>query len=201
VFNSANGSREAGMKRNWLIWLMCAIWTVCVIESPLASDWQEGFSGATWGVSIDQLPNFVQVGAKEKIAYYVNPDVLYTIDDVEVPNVIYGFYDGYLFAVYAQIDTLEVFAQMRSMLQERFGLPRIIYGSRGEPSVYRWKKDKLKIKLKTNEITRKMKLGLYYTPLSNQVNEALEEKNREGAIQFLPIERDKTPERIPLLTF
>jgi hypothetical protein len=69
------------------------------------------------------------------------------------------------------IDTLEVHARLKGYVQNRFGLPVVEYASEGRPTIYRWKKNNLKIKLKTNEYTRKMKLALYYTPLSNQVNE------------------------------
>ena len=189
------------MTRHRRTLVVCLILIVCFIESARADDWQEGFSDMRWGMSIEQVPNLVKIGSKDKVTYYANPDVIHTIGDIEVPNVIYGFYDGRFFAVYAQIDTLEVFAQMRSMLQDRYGLPRVNYGERGEPAIYRWKKNDLKIKLKTNEISFKMKLALYYAPLSDQINEALEEKHRESKIQFLPIERGKTPERIPLLNF
>ena len=46
-----------------------------------------------------------------------------------------------------------------------------------------------------------MKVAFYYIPLSGQVNEEQEEKFRENTIKFLPIERDKTPKRLPLLEF
>jgi hypothetical protein len=175
--------------------------TAGVAGTPRAENWQAGFSGIAWATPIDQLPDLVQVGENKKLRYYVNPGVVHTIDDIEVPGLIYGFYTGRLYAVFARIDTLEVFARMRSRLQEQFGLPRVKYGAQGEPAVYRWKKNDLKIKLKVNERTGKMKLGLYHVPLSRQVNEDLEEKQRENAIRFFPIERGKTPERIPLLNF
>ena len=193
--------REKPMIRMTVTLMMCLVVVFGWVEPPRAENWQDGFSGILWGTSIEELPNLVQIGSNQKVDYYVNPDVLHTIDAIDVPHVIYGFYTGRLYAVFARIDTLEVFARMRGMLQDRFGLPRIKYGPRGEPSVYRWKEGDLKIKLKINDRTGDMKLGLYHVPLSNQVNEALEEKQREGSIRFLPIERGKTPERIPLLNF
>jgi hypothetical protein len=181
--------------------MMCLVVVLGWVERPRAENWQDGFSGIRWATPIEDLPGLVKIGSGDAVDYYVDPDVLHTIDAVEVTHVIYGFYTGRLYAVFARIDTLEVFTRMRSRLQDQFGLPRIKYGSRGEPSVYRWKEGDLKIKLKINDRTGDMKLGLYHVPLSNQVNEELEEKRREGSIRFLPIERGKTPERIPLLNF
>jgi hypothetical protein len=193
--------QEVGMLRRTVKMMICLVVVFGWAGAPWAEDWQDGFSGIRWGTSIEKLPGWVKVGSNKKVDYYMNPEVLHTIDDVEVPHVVYGFYTGRLFAVFASIDTLEVFARMRSMLQDRFGLPRVKYGSQGEPTVYRWKENDLKIKLKTQEKTGKMKLGLYYVPLSDPLNEELEEKQRESSIRFLPIERGKTPERIPLLNF
>jgi hypothetical protein len=39
-------------------------------------------------------------------------------------------------------------------------------------TIHQWKHQKIKIKLKLYELDGRMKLAFYYTPLSNQVNEA-----------------------------
>jgi hypothetical protein len=106
-----------------------------------------------------------------------------------------------LFAVYAQIDSLEVYARIKNDLQSHYGIPKVVYGATGQPKVYRWKSGQIKIKLKTDDSLRKIKVAFYYTPLSDKVNEAGEEKYRESEIKFLPIERDKEPQRLPLLEF
>jgi hypothetical protein len=71
---------------------------------------------------------------------------------------------------------------VRSGLQSRFGIPKVVYGSQGQPSIYRWKSGQIKIKLKENEWTGKMKIAYYYSPLSDQVNEAREERYREKSV-------------------
>ena len=45
-----------------------------------------------------------------------------------------------------------------------------------------------------------MKLAFYFTPLSNQLNEGQQEKY-EKTIQFLPVDKNKKYEAIPLLIF
>ncbi|MGA9479715.1 MAG: hypothetical protein WBV21_18205, partial [Desulfobacterales bacterium] len=77
----------------------------------------------------------------------------------------------------------------------------VAYGATGQPEVSRWKSGLIKIKLTSDDSLRKIKVAVYYTPLSNKVNEAGEEKYRESEIKFLPIERGKEPLRLPLLDF
>jgi hypothetical protein len=186
-----------GLKR-----LILMVGAVFLLQSPLwAAHLTEGFSGIKWATPIEKLRNFKEVGSHGQIAYYVNPDVLHTIGGVEVPQVIYGFFAERLFAVYAQIDSLEVYARIKNDLQSHYGIPKVVYGSTGQPEIYRWKSGRIKIKLKTDDSLRKIKVGIYYTPLSDKVNEAGEEKYRESEIKFLPIERDKEPLRLPLLDF
>ncbi|MGW8186810.1 MAG: hypothetical protein ACWGNK_06075 [Desulfobacterales bacterium] len=186
-----------GLKR-----LILIFGAVFLLPSSLwAAHLTEGFAGIKWGTPIEKLRSFKKIGSYGQIAYYVNPDVLHTIGGVEVPQVIYGFFAERLFAVYAQIDSLEVYARIKNDLQSHYGIPKMVYGSTGEPEIYRWKSGQIKIKLKTDDSLRKIKVGIYYTPLSDKVNEAGEEKYRESEIKFLPIERDKEPLRLPLLEF
>ncbi|MFZ0613099.1 MAG: hypothetical protein WAM73_12745 [Desulfobacterales bacterium] len=176
--------------------------TLLALQSSLwAAHLGDGFSGIKWGTSIDTLGKFKEVGSRGKVSYYLNPDVLHTFDGLEVPEVIYGFYDKRLFAVYAQIDSLEVYARLKNGLQKHYGIPKVVYGATGDPEVYRWKSGLIKIKLKDDGSLRKIKVAVYYTPIADKVNEADEEKYRESEIKFLPIERDKEPLRLPLLEF
>ena len=189
--------KTMGLKR-----LIVIFGAVFLLQSPLwAANLTEGFSGTKWGTPIETLSNFKEVGSHGEIGYYVNPDVLHTIGGFEVPQVIYGFYAKRLFAVYAQIDSLEVYARIKNEFQSHYGIPKVAYGETGQPEVYRWKSGQIKIKLKTDDSLRKIKVAVYYSPLSDKVNEAGEEKYRESEFKFLPIERDKEPMRLPLLEF
>jgi hypothetical protein len=53
-------------------------------------------------------------------------------------------------------------------------------GSPAQQTTYQWKSKETKIKLKTYENRDSMKLALYYTPLSRQVNEAQQEAFAEN---------------------
>ena len=168
----------------------------------LADNLQDGYSGIKWGTDIASLTDFQKVGSKDKVDYYIKPGVVHTFDNIDIPLVTYGFYEGRFFSVFAHIDTMEVFAQMKYYIQERYGIPVIKYTSEtGEPSTYRWKKEKLKIKLKVQKYTGKMKLAIYYTPISKMINEPQQDKYNEAGIKFLPKHKPITPTHVPLLEF
>jgi hypothetical protein len=169
--------------------------------TALSANLSEGFSGIKWGTEIGEIKNLIRVGSNVDVEYYINPKVEHTIDGVSVSQVIYGFYDHRLFSAYVHMENIEAFSRMKEQLQALYGVPKIVYGSSGRPSIYRWKSGEIKIKLKVDSSGDKMKAAFYYTPLSNLVNEEHEEAFRESKIKFLPIQRDKTPERLPLLQF
>ena len=175
---------------------------ILLLQTPaLSADLAEGFSGIKWGTDIGEINNLIRVGSNAKVEYYINPEVVHTVGAVSVSQVIYGFYDQRLFSAYAHMENIEAFSQMKEQLQTQYGVPKIVYGSNGRPSIYRWKSGEIKIKLKVDSSGDKMKAAFYYIPLSSRVNEDHEETFRESKIKFLPIKRDKTPERLPLLQF
>ena len=169
--------------------------------SGWAVDLEKGFSGIAWGTDIAETRNLIRVGSNADVEYYINPGVVHTIDEIKVSQVIYGFYNQRLFAAYATVENLVAFNRMKEQLQSEYGIPKIVYSDLGRPSIYRWKSGKVKIKLKVDSTETKMKAAFYYVPLSGRVNEDQEETFRENKIKFLPIERDKTPDRLPLLVF
>ena len=183
--------------------LVLGIFIAVMVAGPCyAQGLQEGFSGIRWGTSIEELRQLEPVGTKGAVAYYINPNIIHKFADIEIPHVVYGFHNDRFFVAHAHIDTPEVFAQLKSQLQAEYGIPQVKYLSEsGEPSVYRWKKDRLKLKLKVQKYTRKMKLGIYYTPISKKVNESQQEKYAETGIRILPRGKPVTMTHTQLLEF
>ena len=162
----------------------------------------EGFSGIRWGTPIEEIESLQSVGSKGKVDYYVHSNAVHEYGGIRIPHVLYGFHGGRLFAAFAHIDTIEVFAQMRSQLQADYGIPVVKYQSEsGQPTEYRWKKGELKLKLKVQRWSRKMKLGIYYTPISKKVNELEQERFTETGIRVLPRRRLNSFNNIRLLDF
>lgn len=137
-----------------------------------AAELNESFLGVKWGTNISDLPNFKKISGKEDVAYYENPTKIYTVFEVENPSVIYGFYKDQFFATYIQVDTFKVFERVKDHISEKFGTPKTILRMKSRQTIYRWKHQSIKIKLKLFELEGKMKLAFYYTPLSNKLNAA-----------------------------
>lgn len=137
-----------------------------------AADLNESFLGVKWGTNISELPNFKKLSGQEDVAYYENPTKIYTVFEVENPSVIYGFYKDQFFATYIQVDTFKVFERVKDHISEKFGTPKTILRMKSRQTIYRWKHQGIKIKLKLFELEGKMKLAFYYTPLSDKLNEA-----------------------------
>jgi hypothetical protein len=160
---------------------------------------KEGFAGVKWGTPISEVKGLSKLYQNKDVSYYANPDMGFKINETLLLQAIYGFYSGRFFAVYINIDTTEVFSKISDYMKSQYGSPDMTM--KKDQTVYRWKQNGIKIKLKrTPEFTR-MKLAFYYTPLSNKLNESQQEKNFDKSIQFLPLKKGKKFEAIPLLVF
>ena len=159
-----------------------------------AAELNESFLGVKWGTNIFELPNFKKISGKEDVAYYENPTKIYTVFEVENPSVIYGFYKDQFFAAYIQVDTFKVFERVKDHISEKFGTPKTILKMKSRQTIYRWKHQGIKIKLKLFELEGKMKLAFYYTPISNKVNEAQEESLPAGTDRVFTLDEDSKKE-------
>lgn len=166
-----------------------------------AADLQDEIFGLKWGTHVSGLKGFSKIWSSSNVDFYRKPGEVRTINDVDVYEVIYGFYDGQLFAVYIHINSIEVFDDFRRYMKSKYGIPKKTMDVKTGQTTYRWKYNDVKTKLKIYEKNNYMKLAFYYIPLSSKVNAAQEEKLQNESFKFLPIERDKKPERMPLLEF
>jgi len=168
-----------------------------VAASPVAADvLQSEILGVKWGTDIAALKNFEKLWQKDSVSFYLNPGVNHTIYEIQVPEVVYGFYSGKFFAAYAKIDDPAVFSRLKSELTAEYGDPRITQTMKNEQRIFSWKKGNIKIKLKQNQQDGKMKLAFYYMPLSETVNEARQEELQEKTWTLFPIEKGKAPENL-----
>jgi len=137
-----------------------------------AAELNESFLGLKWGTNISELPKFEKISGKDDVAYYKNPDKIYTVFEVENPSVIYGFYKDQFFATYIQVNTFTVFERVKEHISEKFGPPKTTLRMKARQTIHKWKDQDIKIKLKLFELEGKMKLAFYYKPLSNKLNAA-----------------------------
>ena len=156
--------------------LICILTVLILCAGSLnAADLKDGFFDIQWKSDLSQQKGFRTLGENLSVSYFGNPKRVYTIDDIKIWDVVYGSFGNQFFAVYINIDTIEVFARLRRHMSRNYGLPRITKTMPGEQTTYQWKHQKTKIKLKLYENRNNMKLAFYYTPLSRQVNESQQE--------------------------
>jgi hypothetical protein len=166
-----------------------------------AADLEAGFLGIQWASPAAHQEGLTRLYERKNVVYYIQPNIVHTINEIPVPNVVYGFYEHQFFAVYIKLESEEVFGKFRNYLKSQYGIPDKSFSMKTSETVYKWKQGEVKIKLKTNEENYRMKLGFYYLPLSQKVNEEQMEKIHSRSLQFFPIKKDEKPEIIPLLRF
>ncbi len=158
-----------------------------------AADLKDGFFDLAWKTSLSEADGFKKISEKSDVSYLVNPKRAYKIADVKIMDVVYGTFANQFFAVYIDIHTIVVFAQLRRHINHKYGLPKIKISKMGQPDqqkVYQWKHKKTKIKLKIYENKESMKMAFYYTPISAQVNETQLEAFRETYKKpFFPLDK------------
>lgn len=153
---------------------VCAI-PVMLISMSSAADLKDGFLGIQWGTDIADLPNFVKVAEKHDVVYYGNPEKSYTLFNVDVPYVTYAFHSAKFFAAYVDVESIDVFSQLKDHISQKYGEPRTTLKFSEGQRIYNWKYKDTKIKLKLYQNEGKMKLGIYYRPLADKVNKEMRE--------------------------
>lgn len=189
------------MKKNALYLIMTTL--LFLIAFPAhADDIQEGFQGIKWGTNIESKSEFKELYTKNNVKYYSNPQKSFEINGNRLSDVIYGSYLGAFFAVYMDIDQPEIFTEVKSYLKNKYGLPKRSFSAKNEEAVESWEENNIKIKLKHNEKSWETKLAFYYTPISKNVNEEVQEEEfSKKGIRILPPEESETYDSHPLLVF
>jgi hypothetical protein len=165
-----------------------------------AADLKDGFFDIQWKTNLSQMVGFKKVGENLNVSYFTKPKRVYTINDISITDVVYGSYADQFFSVYINIETIEVFTQLRRHMNRNYGLPRIAKKMPAEQTTYQWKHKKTKIKLKIYENRNNMKLAFYYTPLSRQVNESQQEAFHENfRSPMFPLDNSRMQNAIDLM--
>lgn len=153
-----------------------------------AAEIEAGFQGMAWSSSAAVAEGLARVGGKGNIDYYVFRQRTYVFFGNEVPAaaVVYGYFDDRFFAVYADIEGIDLFSQIKSYIQRKYGIPSKV--SRETQSqmtsstvltTHIWKLDQVQIKFKHDEMTGKMKIVVYYLPIAKRANAEIEKNPEE----------------------
>jgi hypothetical protein len=147
-----------------------------------AADLKDGFFDLPWKTDLSQTDGFRKISENVNVSYFIHPKRAYKIADVKIMDVLYGSFADQFFAVYINIQAIDVFAQLRRHINHKYGPPRrkiINMAKPDQQTIYQWKYKKTKIKLKIYRNREDMKMAFYYTPLSVQVNEGQQEAFQE----------------------
>ncbi len=169
-------------------------------SSAGASDIEKGFFKYMWGDSASKYSGLLELGDKGDVSYYSKPGESYTVGNVLIDKVIYGFYQDQLFGVYLNIDSPEVYDKLLDHMKSQYGLPAY-QTTANDLVVYKWKQQDVTIKLKMNKLTKKMKLAFYSQPFSSELKAIQWEELDTSSFRFVPIEKGKKPEKFVLFTF
>lgn len=161
-----------------------------------ALDLNDGFFDIPWGGYLTELKGFQPLDQAMDVSYYVKPDRNYRIENIDVTNVVYGFYADRFFAVYIAIDGIDVFGQLKKYITQKYGTPRIRMETKPQQTVYSWKHKQVTIKMKHREVEGRMKLNFYYTPLTGKANRAQRDAFEEPPGSLFPLSEQKKREAV-----
>ena len=187
--------------RKFNITVFAVIFTLFSATFSIAADLQVGFMEYKWGEDISQYGALTMLYAKGDVTYYSNPGESYTIDDILIDNVVFGFYKGDFFAVYIGVDSLETYDNITMYMKSKYGLPSTKLSAKDHLTTNKWKYKDVVIKLKTDEIGGKMKLAIYYKPIARDLRQDQMEIINETSFRFFPIDKNKKPKMMPFLEF
>ena len=149
-----------------------------------AADLKDAFFDLPWKSDLSQIEGFRKISENMNVSYFINPKRAYKIGDIKIMDVLYGSFANQFFAVYINVEAIDVFAQLRRHINQKYGLPKRKITNMAQPdqqTVYQWKYKKTKNKLKIYRNKNSMKMAFYHTPLSVQVNEDQQEAFQETA--------------------
>ena len=169
---------------NRLIIITICLLAIFSMGSVNAADIQDAFMGIKWGAAASTVENLQEVRKEANVKYYVKPGEIYTINNINLGQPIYGFFNDKFFAAFINIDSDEHVDALKSFLDAAYGPVRAQL--RVTQTIYIYDFHEIKVKLKQFENKGTYKLGFYYTPLSIKLNETRMEKNFEKTIKLAP---------------
>jgi hypothetical protein len=179
--------------------IMSSLFCLTFFSSAAAVDLQHGIHGMRWGAPISEHSQLKKIRETDRISYYVNPEMIYRASNQPVTAVIYGFYEDRLFAVFIKLHTPDQFNNLKRHFSAKYGKPKSEFNPQNRQSVYRWKDGDIKIKLKMIEPNREFKLGMYYSPLAERLNDEQFENIPDDVFSPSPSESGRTVNSAPLL--
>jgi len=117
-----------------------------------------------WGEPLSALEQLEYSHTGDDIRYYrVTKVEACGISKIEDTRVTYGFRDNRLYTTIVEIDKAKDVKDVIALLMDEYGLPT--HKKEDGWDNYQWENETLKIKLKSQYLTDRIKIGMYYKPL------------------------------------
>ncbi len=146
-----------------LMLILCLAAAASAAESAPSSPEGE-CSAIPWGAPISAVEEITYSHTVAGVRFYtVKKTEPCWIFQIQGANVTYGFSRGKLYSVLVEVDKAQDVKQVVATLMDSYGLPDHKQSDGWDE--YRWETDDLKIKLKSQFATDRIKIGMYYKPL------------------------------------
>ena len=157
--------KEPGLKKFVLVPIALLVLLLMTSLSCFALAEAEECNSIPWGDPLTTVEQLSFSHAAGGIKYYtVNKVEACGIAMIEDTRVTYGFSKGKLYTTIVEIDKAKDIKNVISILMDSYGLPN--HKKEDGWDIYRWENDDLKIKLKSQYSTDRIKIGTYYKPLT-----------------------------------
>jgi hypothetical protein len=164
-----------------------------------AADFKDGFMGILWRTDLSASADFVKISEDGNVSNFIKPSVIHTVGDVKVYPVVFSCFANQFFAVYFQNDII-IFSRLRTYFNQLFGTSRTTTRMNPSRTIHTWNHQDVKISLKLLRETTKIKLSIYYTSLSEKINEQRLEAAQEKTRRFLDrIDKDRAIEMFDMM--
>jgi hypothetical protein len=174
------------------------LWMLTFFLPPAnAAVLSSGIHGMTWGAHAGSYPRLEKVREAGDVSYYADREMAYHAVGQPVSAVIYGFFRDQLFAAYIKMSYPNQAYYLEKHFSTEYGPAKVTVVDSSAQTIYRWGDEKVKIKLKVNEAGEDIKLGIYYQPLSTELNQVQAEDGPSDEIGP-SLSNDKTDKSIPL---
>jgi len=170
-----------------------------LLNNAWTADLEEGFMGYKWGDDIWHYDGLKELYNKGDITFYSNPGESYSIEEVTIGDVIYGFYKGKFYAVYINIDSLDKYDVIEARMKAKYGLPDSKTSTKDNLFTYKWKYKDVTIKLKIDQLKGNMKVAFYHEPTSRGLKKELILQEIETSDRFFPLEKKENINMTPFL--
>lgn len=109
--------------RSLILILLLAVLAGWGCGSPAVMEFQEGFQGMKWGTGPQEHEGLSPVAVEGDLQFYEKEEETPEFYGVALDRIVYGFYDGRMYAVFMYFHSAEKLDQLEQVLRKRWGPP------------------------------------------------------------------------------